>query len=206
MTIYAPQKYTGYVYIWFDTKASLFYVGGHYGKVEDCYVCSSVTMKKAYNKRPESFRMRVLEYTFGTVCELRECEQKWLNMIKDEELLLTENVKNKTAKYYNVKKTSMGGSHKGHKKNRTAPAWNKGLVGKQIAWNKGLTKCDFRVEAYGKSISKALKGKPKSEDHKIALSVAQKGKKLSESHKLSMRKPKRKRKCFFTEDTSRTSE
>jgi hypothetical protein len=27
--------YTGYVYIWYDTKAKFFYVGGHKGKIND---------------------------------------------------------------------------------------------------------------------------------------------------------------------------
>lgn len=51
--------------------------------------------------------------------------------------------------------------------------------GKYIPWNKGLTKDDPRVSANGKAVSAALKGKPKSENHKE-----------------SMRKPKQKRKCF----------
>lgn len=34
--------YTGYVYIWYDTKAKLFYVGGHKGRVNDRYICSNI--------------------------------------------------------------------------------------------------------------------------------------------------------------------
>ena len=52
--------YTGYVYIWYDTKAKFFYVGGHYGKVNDSYICSNEMMKRAYKKRPETFKFKVL--------------------------------------------------------------------------------------------------------------------------------------------------
>lgn len=126
MNIYATN-YTGYVYIWFDTKAKFYYIGGHYGKIEDSYICSSKTMKRAYKLRPDTFKIRVLEYVLGTTIDLRIAEQKWLNLIKDTELMLTENIQNNTCRYYNVKKTSNGGSHKGHKKNRVRPGWNKGF-------------------------------------------------------------------------------
>jgi hypothetical protein len=32
------SEYTGYVYIWYDTKSKFFYIGGHYGKVDDAYI------------------------------------------------------------------------------------------------------------------------------------------------------------------------
>lgn len=119
--------YTGYVYIWFDTISKLFYVGGHYGKITDSYICSNKPMKRAYKKRPHTFKFRVLEYTNGTVKDLRSIEQIWLDKIKDCELLISENVKNNTHRYYNVKKHSSGGNGKGTNKGKSHPAWNKGL-------------------------------------------------------------------------------
>ena len=65
------------------------------------------------------------------VDDLRDAEQRWLDMIKDTELYWTPNIQNKTVRYYNQKKLSRGGSYKGHTKNRTKPAWNKGLKGAQ---------------------------------------------------------------------------
>ena len=128
MTIYHhPNNYTGYVYLWYDTKAKFFYLGGHYGKVEDSYICSNKIMKRAYKLRPETFKFKVIEYVFGTTKELRAAEQKWLDMIKDKELLLSENVKNGTTRYYNVKKNSCGGNGIGTNKGKSHPAWNKGL-------------------------------------------------------------------------------
>jgi hypothetical protein len=120
--------YTGYVYIWYDTIAKLFYIGGHFGKVTDRYVCSSKAMKRAYTSRPETFKFRVLEYCNGSTKDLRELEQKWLNMIKNSELLLSANVKNNTHRYYNVKKNSCGGNGVGTNKGKpNGGGWNKGI-------------------------------------------------------------------------------
>lgn len=116
--------YTGYVYIWLDTRSKFYYIGSHQGYVDDCYICSNTSMLRAYKLRPETFKMRVLQYGYGDYIQLRSIEQKWLNLIKDEELMISENIKNNTCRYYNVKKTAHGGSHKGHTKNRIKPAWN----------------------------------------------------------------------------------
>ena len=118
--------YTGYGYLWFDTKSKFYYLGGHQGLVEDAYVCSNTMMLRAYRTRPDTFKFRVLEYVDGGLDDLRDAEQRWLDMIKDTELYWTPNIQNKTVRYYNQKKLSRGGSCKGHTKNRTKPAWNKG--------------------------------------------------------------------------------
>lgn len=126
------HNYTGYIYIWQDITAKLFYIGGHYGKVSDSYICSNKPMKRAYKLRPHTFRFRVLEYTYGDTKDLRFREQIWLNKIKDSELLLSENVKNKTVRYYNVKKSATGGNGVGTNKGKsTIGGWNRGLKGVQ---------------------------------------------------------------------------
>ena len=149
------MKYTGYVYIWYDTVAKLFYVGGHYGRIDDKYICSNKSMLRAYKNRPHSFRFRVLQKTYGDTKNLREIEQEWLNLIKDKELLLTQNVQNKTTRYYNVKKQSTGGNGLGTNKG------NSNIGGH----NKGKPMSDIQK----KKISLALKNKPKTESHKAAL-------------------------------------
>ena len=120
--------YSGYVYLWYDTKSKFFYVGGHFGKVEDSYICSSKTMKRAYKLRPDTFRIKILQFTYGDTKELRSVEQKWLNMIKPEELMTTKNVQNHTCRYYNVKNNSAGGNGVGTNKGKSRPAWNKGIT------------------------------------------------------------------------------
>ena len=118
--------YTGYVYLWYDTKAKLFYLGGHKGKVEDSYICSNTKMLNAYKKRPETFRFKVLEYVNGDNVALREAEQRWLNMIDDSELYWTPNIYNKTVRYYNQKKHSSGGNGSANKGNSNIGGWNRG--------------------------------------------------------------------------------
>jgi len=131
------SEYTGYVYIWYDTKSKFFYIGGHYGKVDDAYICSNKPMKRAYNIRPTTFRFKVLEYTIGTTKDLRILEQKWLDKIKDSELMISENVQKGSCRYYNVKKTSSGGNG----------AANKGKS--HSAWNKGYDKEEMRLRKQG---------------------------------------------------------
>lgn len=86
---------SGFVYIWFDKKHKRFYIGSHWGYPTDKYICSSNWMIKAYKKRPEDFRRRILE----TVCTIREelydREYYWLSFIPDHEL---------GKRYYNLKK------------------------------------------------------------------------------------------------------
>lgn len=122
--------YTGYIYLWYDTKAKLFYLGGHKGTVEDTYICSNKMMLNAYHKRPETFKFKVLQYVYGDKSDLREAEQRWLNMIKDSELYWTPNIYNKTVKYYNQKKHSSGGNGSANR-GKSHPPWNKGKTGVQ---------------------------------------------------------------------------
>lgn len=129
--------YSGYIYLWFGTKARLYYLGGHHGRVEDRYICSSKMMKRAYARRPETFRFKVLQYVNGDVKDLREAEQRWLDLIKDEELYWTPNIYNKTVRYYNQKKVSSGGNGHANLGNPNIGGHNKGKKGLQTAWNKG---------------------------------------------------------------------
>lgn len=123
--------YTGYVYLWYDTKAKLYYLGGHKGQIEDSYICSNKMMLRAYNTRPETFRLKILQYVDGDNLALREAEQHWLNMIKDRELYWTPNIRNKTVKYYNQKKQSSGGNGSANRGNSNIGGWNRGLKGVQ---------------------------------------------------------------------------
>ena len=143
--------YTGYVYIWYDTKAKLFYVGGHKGRVNDRYICSNMPMKRAYLKRaylkrPKTFKFKVLEYTQGDAKCLRLAEQKWLNLIKETELMNSLNVKNKTCKYYNVKKNSVGGNGSANKGNNNIGGWNKGYSNYEVILRKERKICFYPLD------------------------------------------------------------
>ena len=89
------QKY-GFVYIWYDKKHKRYYIGAHWGSEDDGYICSSSWMKNSYKRRESDFKRRILKNNIQSKKELFLEEQKYLNMIKDEEL---------GKKYYNLNKT-----------------------------------------------------------------------------------------------------
>lgn len=88
------EKY-GFVYIWRDRKHNRYYIGAHFGYLEDGYICSSTWMKQGYRHRPEDFKRRILKTNILSKKEMFEEENKWLNKIKPEEL---------GKKYYNLQK------------------------------------------------------------------------------------------------------
>lgn len=96
------MKQEGFIYIWRDRKRKLFYIGSHKGTIDDGYICSSMLMKQAYNKRPHDFKRRILEYVkFEKHTELIERENYWLSKIKPQEL--------HKVRYYNIKNVATGG-------------------------------------------------------------------------------------------------
>ena len=84
------EKY-GFVYIWFDRRRKMFYIGCHWGYEDDGYICSSNRMRDAYRRRPNDFKRRILVKNVEKQVLLIE-EYKWLKLIKNEELGI---------KYYN---------------------------------------------------------------------------------------------------------
>jgi hypothetical protein len=79
--------YFGFVYIWFDCKRKMYYIGSHMGAINDGYTCSSNRMRNTYRKRPTTFKRKVLFYLRENNRKvLHDEEQRWLEMIKDSEL------------------------------------------------------------------------------------------------------------------------
>jgi len=78
------EKY-GFIYIWYDRKNKRFYVGRHWGTVDDGYICSSKTMREAHRRRPNDFKRRIVSETNNKEELIRE-EQRWLNMINPTEV------------------------------------------------------------------------------------------------------------------------
>jgi len=92
--------YFGFIYLWYDRKRNKFCLGSHMGSLEDDYITSTGYMKKAYRKRPDDFKRKILYFhqTSDRV-SLLEVEQCWLNMIQQDEL---------KDKYYNMTKNAAG--------------------------------------------------------------------------------------------------
>lgn len=83
------NKY-GFVYIWFDRKRKMYYIGSHWGTEDDGYICSSNRMRNAFRRRPHDFSRKTLEKTSDRT-DLLEVENKWLKMAEK-----------KPNKYYNL--------------------------------------------------------------------------------------------------------
>lgn len=88
------EKY-GFVYIWLDKKHKRYYIGSHWGTVDDGYICSSSWMKRAYKLRPQDFKRRILKTNILSKTETYNEEQKWISFIKPHEL---------KTRYYNLVK------------------------------------------------------------------------------------------------------
>jgi hypothetical protein len=95
------MTYEAFVYIWFDTKKRMFYIGSHKGTIDDKYVCSSKILMNAYRLRPETFKRRILK--FCNKNDVFKWEQHYLDMIKFNELYY------QSRKYYNIKCFATGG-------------------------------------------------------------------------------------------------
>jgi hypothetical protein len=67
----------------------MYYIGSHWGYIDDGYVCSSNRMRNAYKRRKEDFKRRILSLVYDRNL-LLEIEQKWLSLVK------------KRSKYYNL--------------------------------------------------------------------------------------------------------
>jgi hypothetical protein len=92
----------GFVYIWRDRKRKKFYLGSHLGEKNDGYTGSGLVFKRAFSKRPNDFKRRILEEgEFANRKELHKKEQAWLNLISEKEL---------GVKYYNLKRVAEGGN------------------------------------------------------------------------------------------------
>jgi hypothetical protein len=86
------EKY-GVVYIWYDRKHKKYYIGSHWGSVDDGYICSSTWMRNAYKYRKEDFKRKIIARVFSSKSDLLKKEYEFLSLIKEEEL---------GKKYYNM--------------------------------------------------------------------------------------------------------
>ncbi len=91
------EKY-GFIYLWYDRKHKRYYIGCHWGTIDDGYVCSSTWMKNSYKRRPSDFKRRILE-TQISKNELLTKEHKWLQLISEKDL---------GSRYYNLHRHHFG--------------------------------------------------------------------------------------------------
>jgi len=97
----------GFVYVWRDAKKNRYYVGSHWGREDDGYICSSPWMKRAHANRPRDFKRRIVKRVYSNRLDLYEEENRWLSMIKPEEMntrIKSRDGPRKSIKYYNLQK------------------------------------------------------------------------------------------------------
>ena len=177
------EEKTGFVYIWYDKKRKMFYIGCHVGKEDDGYICSSRRMRDVYRRRSHDFKRRILNRDIPKDQLLAE-EHKWLDQIKDDEL---------GKKYYNLSKHHFGHwitdaektisvgekiskANKGKKHpNRKSPpplteeqkkARSQRLIGNKHSLGRNLTK------DHKKKISEKIRGINRSEETKAKIAEA----------------------------------
>lgn len=169
------NKY-GFVYIWYDRKHKRYYIGCHWGDINDGYICSSSWMKKAYKNRPSDFKRRILKSGIDHRPNIYIEEQKWLNMIKPEEIKPL----NDRPRYYNLN-TSVGNLWHQYDENiktigQKISASKKGKPVGPMSEERKLKISQAKKEAF------ASRG-GMSEEHKKKLSEVRLGKKHSEEWK-----------------------
>jgi len=169
------EKY-GFVYIWRDRKYNRYYIGSHWGLENDNYICSSNWMRHSYKRRPKDFKRRILTRVYTNRKDLLIEEQRWLSMIKPEEIKI---------RYYNINLDVFD------------PWWSNEesrlTVGEKVSKAKKGKNTGPRDPSIGQKISKAKKAKFQelrettgsafSEEHKAKMSENRKGKKHTEEWK-----------------------
>ena len=181
----------GFIYIWFDKKCKRYYVGCHYGTVNDGYICSSKWMLDSYKKRPNDFKRKIIKRNIKRE-NLNEEEYKWLQFIKEKEL---------GKKYYNMSNRRFGhwSNNEEYGKlsieekisRKTKEAMNRPEMREKMKpiWEKNK----LRVHSEEEKIKRANsnRGKKRTEETKRKIGdankISQKGKKLSESTKNKLR-------------------
>jgi len=119
----------------------MYYIGSHWGTETDGYVCSSDRMRKAYKRRPQDFKRKILSRVTSSKQDLLDEEYRYLSMMDQSEL---------GKKYYNLtnhknghwmtidEKTKSIGEKisRAHKNNPDFGKWNKGLERSEETRNK----------------------------------------------------------------------
>lgn len=106
------MKY-GFIYIWYDRKRKMFYIGSHWGTEDDGYICSSNWMRNTYKRRREDFKRRIVARIFTNRLDLLAEEQRWLDMIKPDEIVYhhTQKGLRENVRYYNISVTAQKSWH-----------------------------------------------------------------------------------------------
>ena len=110
------KNYTGFIYLWRNTKNNKFYIGSHYGSTDDNYIGSGIHFYRAYEKDPTIFIRKIIYYHTGTRDELLKLEARYLKKYNVCENPKFYNLTNKAGGGYNINHLSKEERHNLHKK------------------------------------------------------------------------------------------
>lgn len=159
--------YFGFVYIWRDRKHGRYYIGSHFGALDDGYICGSKRMRTAYFAREQDFKRRILYWLPEPNRKfMLLMEQRWLNLIPINQL---------SKRYYNHIRDACGGGRTGYKPSEET----KRKIG--LANSKPHT--SRRAKEAHKRHAKRMTGRMASEQTKKKMSLARMGKKWDEKRK-----------------------
>lgn len=97
------MEYNSFIYLWIDNKNNKFYIGSHFGNVNDGYLFGGIDIKSEYSIRPQDFERIILSYHLvDNHSDIRKIEKEYL--IKYD----VENNDN----FYNRTNESYGGTHR----------------------------------------------------------------------------------------------
>jgi len=160
----------GFVYIWYDKKRKMYYIGSHWGTEDDGYICSSNRMRDAYRRRPTDFSRRILEKTENRE-ELLILEDRWLAMAeRKRERYYNLNFSTSNNLWWHDKESRLSVGEKISKKNKSNPVFGK--------WNIGKTPSEETRRKISESTSVAMK-----EYYKENPRTEETRKKISENNK-----------------------
>lgn len=158
------KKY-GFVYLWYDKKKKMYYVGSHWGTEDDGYVCSSRWMMKAYKRRPDDFKRRILKRVYTNQLELLDEEQKIFDKISPHE---------SGAKYYNL---SLHAKQRWHHKENRKSIHEKLISSKQTPeFKKKMSENNFWKGKDRSGSKNPMFGKKHTDEAKRKISEKNKGK------------------------------
>lgn len=170
----------GFIYIWYDRKYKKYYLGRHFGKENDGYICSSDCMRAAHHRRPQDFKRRIIQKNILRE-DLPEEEFKWLSLIKDEEL---------GVKYYNKRNDRFHGhTESGLKKIRDSSKerWKNGTFSEASIDKMRKARLGKKSsEETRRKISKSNKGKVRSDDTKKKISKTLSGRTITEKQRMAL--------------------
>lgn len=96
------ENYNSFIYMWIDRLKEKFYIGSHFGKIDDGYLFGGIDIKSEYRLRPNDFERVILSYHL--------VEKHSDIRLIEKEYLLKFDVEN-NEKFYNRTNESYGGTH-----------------------------------------------------------------------------------------------